>query len=74
MDNEQQVVDDLNEEMRKVIALLQQGEKYKKMWGLNMEETLKNSKEGETIHPTRILLDLEKLEQKYFLTLRFKYN
>ena len=60
--------DDLlyNEEMRKVIALLQQGEKYKKMWGLNMEETLKNSKEGEKIHPTRILLDLEKLEQRYF--------
>ena len=68
--------DDLlyNEGMRKVIALLQQGEKYKQMWNLNKKEAFQNSKEGETIHPTRILLDLEKLEQKYFLTLRFKYN
>jgi len=81
--------DDLlyNEEMRKVIALLQQGEKYKKeyvkreaelyliikktrkykqMWNLNKKEAFQNSKEGETIHPTRILLDLEYLEQRYF--------
>ena len=35
--------DDLfyNKEMRKVITLLQQGEKYKQMWNLNMKEALK---------------------------------
>jgi len=40
--------------------------KYKAMWNMNMKEAFQNSKEGETIHPTRILLDLKRLEQKYF--------
>ena len=49
-----------------VITLLQQGEKYKTMWNMNMKEAFQNSKESETIHPTRILLDLERLEQQHF--------
>ena len=40
--------------------------KYKAMWNMNMKEAFQNSKEGETIHPTRILLDLERLEQQHF--------
>jgi len=50
----------------KVIRLLKRGEKYEKMWKVNMGIAMQDSKEGEIIHPTRILLDLEKLEQKHF--------
>ena len=61
-----QYASELNKAIDHIIKVAQQGEKYKQMWNLNMKEAFQNSKEGETIHPTRILLDLEYLEQKYF--------
>ena len=63
-----------------IIALLKRGkanseelkivkeelEKVWQMWGENMDVSFRDSKESNMIHPTRILLDLERLKQKYF--------
>ena len=58
--------DDLlyNKEMRKVITLLQQGEKYKKMWGKLHNKYWK--KPNGILAVLDIVNDMEKLEQKHF--------
>ena len=69
--------DDLlyNEEMRKVIALLQQGEKYKQMWeelkkarfdDLNDGYILDSINTDTEINVVEVLREMDMLEQRYF--------
>ena len=52
--------------LREVVSLLERGEKYEKMWEKSKKDLLRASVKNWKVSLKQIILEIKKLEQKYF--------